>query len=165
MIDIGVHRFLEMIEERFGKFVSSSVIAIVGIAVVVFCVQHIITDAIVPAWQVADLIKTNPKSAAAIVYDFVSIIGTLITWAIVVPVSLVMIFRAYRNRHEWKKLLKEMDDQMETVKKYNTSIQKFTDEIKALPGGEQPLPAIEILRVLEKYFKNVETLSKPPDKP
>jgi len=49
-MDIGLGRFLEMFEERFGRTATTVLVGIIGLAVIAFCVPLIWNNLIMPIY-------------------------------------------------------------------------------------------------------------------
>ena len=56
MIDIGIGRFLEMFEERFGRHATTCLLAVIGLGVLAVCLPLIWTNLFVPIFKASRIV-------------------------------------------------------------------------------------------------------------
>lgn len=81
-------RLLAMIEGRFGRIgrpAATIIVAVGGLAFFAFCVNHLIDDGIIPLWRLVEIVATEPKSVLSIIFRFLFVIGSIITWLFILP--------------------------------------------------------------------------------
>jgi hypothetical protein len=93
-VDIGLGRFLEMFEERFGRKATTALLAIIGLGVTAFMLSLIWEHLIIPLYSLAGIVIGKPHSPTGLGFNLtwadVSQIGLTIIGVIVVVIFAIM---------------------------------------------------------------------------
>src|ERR1700730_1980150 len=82
-VDIGLGRFLEMFEERFGRKATTGLLAIIGLGVTAFMLSLIWEHLITPLYSLAGAVVGKPHSPVGL--------GFNLTWADVSQIGLTIL--------------------------------------------------------------------------
>jgi hypothetical protein len=82
-VDIGLGRFLEMFEERFGRKATTALLAIIGLGVTAFMLSLIWEHLVIPLYSLAGIVIGKPHSPIGV--------GFNLTWADVSQIGLTIL--------------------------------------------------------------------------
>lgn len=171
MADIGfegLERFLHMVEGRLGRWgkpIGTTVLIIALVAFMLFCINHIINDGIVPFWNVIKTIKTNPKSSLAVFYEFVAQGGAILFWFVIVPIASAFLVGTLIGAYKYRNTVAGLKNRVElartvvdTFHEFGLGLHDAAASIKNHPKASPQQVAIIMQKLLATFNKVIPKL-------
>jgi hypothetical protein len=108
-MDFGLNRFLEMFEERFGRRLTTALLALMGLAVASVSVSLIYANIALPAWQFLTALYFALKLPSSPSPNFLDLVGKVGSGVAAVLAVVLMVVRVleYMETRRLQTILEE----------------------------------------------------------